>query len=304
MPIRRTPQTVAEVVRWTSSTLSDAGVQQPRLDAELIVAHCLGLDRSVLPMTQQETLSDAQLQQVKRLVNRRQSREPIQYILGHWEFWSINLVVKEGALIPRPETETLVEAALGELEGSSGLAPSARPLILDIGTGSGAIAVALATELSGKCKIAATDISRAALAVAGANVSRMGLQHTVALVCCDMATALSPRASAQRVELIVCNPPYIRSEDLKGLQPEISQFEPAIALDGGASGLDFYPRLLETAASLLKEGGALICEIAPDMSLAIKNMQRTMRNSMDEPRFVVDLSGRKRVAVFHRLGRS
>ena len=301
MPIRKTPQTVAEAVRWTSSALLDAGVQQPRLDAELIVSHCLGLDHSVLPMRSQETLSDAQLQQVRRLTKRRQNREPIQYILGHWEFWSIDLVVKEGALIPRPETETLVEAAIQELKGSSGLAPSARPLVIDIGTGSGAIAIALAAELSGECRIVATDISRAALAVAEANVSRIGLQHTVALVCCDMADALSPEAFAQRVELIVCNPPYIRSQDLKRLQPEISQFEPAIALDGGASGLDFYPRLIETAAGLLKRGGALVCEIAPDMPQAIKDMQQTMRDSMGEPRFVADLSGRRRVAVFHRL---
>lgn len=301
MPILREPQTVAEAVRWTSSVLSDAGVQQPRIDAELIVSHCLGLDRSVLPMNPQETLSDAQLQQVRRLAKRRQSREPIQYILGHWEFWSIDLVVKEGALIPRPETEALVETAIEELRGRSGLAPSTRPLIIDIGTGSGAIAIALATELSGECKIVATDISRAALEVAEVNVSRMGLEHTVALVCCDMADALSPSVFTQRVELIICNPPYIRSKDLKRLQPEISQFEPAIALDGGASGLDFYPRLIETAAGLLKRGGALVCEIAPDMPQAIKNMQHAVRESIGEPRFVADLSGRSRVAVFHRL---
>jgi len=301
MSIRRTPKTVAEAVRWTSSVLSDAGVPQPRLDAELIIAHCLGLDRSLLPTRSQETLSDEQLQQLRRLAERRQSREPIQYILGHWEFWSIDLVVKGGALIPRPETETLIEVALQELNSASGVAPLTRPLIIDIGTGSGAIAIALATELSGKCRIVATDISLAALAVADANVSRMGFEHTIELVCCDMAHALSPMLLARDVELIVCNPPYIRSEELKRLQPEVSQFEPAIALDGGASGLDFYPRLMETAAELLKRGGALVCEIAPDMPHAIREMQQTMRESISEPRFEADLSGRLRVAVVHRL---
>ncbi len=293
--------TIDEIIKQVSAILADAGVSSPRLDAELLVAHCLGIERDVLPLKGRETLSEEQAQRVRSLARRRANREPIQYILGHREFWSIDLVVREGVLIPRPETETLVEAAIEHLSARSHPdRTAARPLILDIGTGGGAIAIAIAKELDRICWIIATDISRSAVAVARINLSRRDLADIITLVQCNMADALSADALAGKVDLIVCNPPYIPTQQLKELQPEISHFEPTIALDGGASGLDFYPRLMEMASVLLTIGGALVCEIAPDMPADIRSIWRAYRRFLGEPKFVADLSGRPRAVVLRR----
>lgn len=294
--------TLGEIIQQITRLFADAGLQSPRLDAELIVAHCLGIEPGVLALKSRETPSEEQMCEVRKLARRRANREPIQYILGHWEFWSIDLVVREGVLIPRPETETLVEAAI-ELVSARARPDSVTfsPLVLDIGTGSGAIAIAIAKELGKRCRIIATDISSSALVVAMMNVRRCGLGDVVKLVQCDMAEALSVDSLARKVDLIVCNPPYIRTHQLEELQPEISRFEPTIALDGGASGLDFYPRLMEMASVLLITGGALVCEIAPDMPDDIRNIWRTYRRSLGEPNFVADLTGRPRAAILHRL---
>ena len=294
--------TINEMIQEVAAILADAGVSSPRLDAELIVAHCLGIERDMLPLKRRETPSEEQIQRVRSLASRRANREPIQYILGHREFWSIDLIVRKGVLIPRPETETLVEAAIEHLNARSHPGrTAARPLILDIGTGCGAIAIAIAKELDRRCSIIATDISRSAVVVARMNVSRRDLADVITLVQCDTADALSADALAGKVDLVVCNPPYIPSQQLKELQPEISRFEPTIALDGGASGLDFYPRLMEMASALLTTGGALICEIAPDMPRNIRSIWQTCRRFMGEPKFVADLSGRPRAAILRKL---
>ncbi len=290
-----------QAVKSVSETLANACVPSPRLDAELIVAHCLGIERNLLPSRGGETLNDDQLLRVSRLTRRRANREPIQYIVGHREFWSIELVVRAGVLIPRPETETLVEAAIGHLNARLGPGTNAiRPIIIDIGTGSGAIAIAIARELDKKCRIIAADISRSAVAVARKNVSRGDLSDIITLVQCDMAESLSVDALAGKVDLIVCNPPYIPTQQLKGLQPEISRFEPMIALDGGPSGLDFYPRLMEIASVLLAPDGALICEIAPDMPPHIRDVWQAHRRHLAEPKFVTDLSARPRAAIIRK----
>jgi release factor glutamine methyltransferase len=300
------PLTVGEVIQQITRLFADAGLQSPRLDAELVVAHCLGIEPSVLALKSRETPSEEQMREVRKLAGRRANREPIQYILGHWEFWSTDLVVREGVLIPRPETETLVEAAI-ELMSAHARPHSVTfsPLVLDIGTGSGAIAIAIAKELDKKCRVIATDISSSALVVAKMNVRRCGFADVVKLVRCDMAEALSAQAKintlGRKVDLIVCNPPYIPTHQLKELQPEISRFEPMIALDGGASGLDFYPRLMEVASALLTTGGALVCEIAPDMPADIRSIWQAFSRFLGEPRFVPDLAHRPRAAILRRL---
>ena len=294
--------TIDEIIGQVAAILADAGVLSPRLDAELIVAHCLGAERAMRSLKGRGTPSEEQVQRVRSLARRRANREPIQYILGHREFWSIDLIVREGVLIPRPETETLVEAAIEHLSARSHPdRTSARPLILDIGTGCGAIAIAIAKELDRRCSIIATDISRSAIVVAKINLSHRDLADIITLVQCNMVDALSVDALAGKVDLIVCNPPYIPTQQLKELQPEISRYEPAIALDGGASGLDFYPRLMEMASALLTTGGALICEIAPDMPRNIRSIWQAHRRFMGEPKFVADLSGRPRAAILRKL---
>ncbi|MBN2208338.1 MAG: peptide chain release factor N(5)-glutamine methyltransferase [Candidatus Coatesbacteria bacterium] len=291
-----------EVIRQVTKLFANAGLQNPGLDAELIVAHCLGIEPSVLALKSRESPSEEQVCEVRKLATRRAEREPIQYILGHWEFWSIDLVVREGVLIPRPETETLVEAAIELVSARSQPDAAAfSPLVLDIGTGSGAIAIAIAKELGKRCRVIATDISSSALVVAMTNVRRSDMADVVKLVQCDMAEALSADSLARKVDLIICNPPYIPTRLLKELQPEICRFEPTIALDGGASGLDFYPRLMEMASALLATGGALVCEIAPDMPDDIGGIWQAFHRFLGKPDFAADLTGRPRAAILRRL---
>lgn len=283
--------------------LARAGVQNPRLDAELIVAHCLETGRIGLLLKLDDELSFEQTQCIERLTMRRAAREPIQYILGSREFWSIDFRVDEGVLVPRPETETLVEASLAHLRSIAEEieAASHKPLIIDIGTGCGAISVALAKELRSHCTVIATDISMQALRVATENVKSANVSDAVSLVCCDLIDGLSANRLRGKVQLLVSNPPYIPTETLVGLQPEVSLFEPRIALNGGPDGLAFYPRLMHIGSELLAKGGALICEIDFEMTRDILRLWLEYKSHLAEPTFQNDLAGRPRAAVFTKL---
>ncbi|MCD6326931.1 peptide chain release factor N(5)-glutamine methyltransferase [bacterium] len=292
--------TVCELIERIRDRLLAVGVESPRPDAELIVAHCLSVERHSLSLYNKKAVTLDEESRAERLMLRRENREPIHYILGHREFWSIDLDVKQGVLIPRPETESLVQAALDHLRSASLPISSERtnePIIWDICTGSGAIAIAIATETRGRFRILAADISIEALIVASANVRRHGLSDVITLVASDMGEAFSASALDGEVQLIVSNPPYIISGEFDGLQAEVSKFEPRIALDGGPEGLDYYPRLMRIASKSLADGGALIVEIAPQMPAEIERISHEFRQFLMPPRFVNDLSGRPRVAA-------
>jgi release factor glutamine methyltransferase len=242
----------------TSSTvkLSAAGSPSPRLDAELITGHALALSRTELYVHHDRTLTAAELAAVEALVERRAAREPVAYILGRWGFRSLDLAVDSRVLIPRPETEELVGLCLELLE------PVATPAVLDVGTGSGAIALALATELA-DARVTACDLSAAALDVARANGEELGLE--VEWVESNLLGAFSGR----RFDLIVSNPPYIAAAQLETLEPEVRTWEPRLATTPGGEGLELLRALAETTPRSIVAGGWLALECGDGQAAAV-----------------------------------
>jgi len=249
--------TVLKLLRWTADYFAGRGVDAPRLDAELLLAETLGLDRVGLYVNFERPLQADELAAFRERVRRRAVREPLAYILGRAEFWSLSLLVTPAVLIPRPETELLVEQALPRL----GDGPRQ---VLDIGTGSGALAIALAHERP-ECSVTAIDRSTAALAVAADNCRINGVADRIVLADGDLA-ALPPGP----FDLIVANPPYIPSGELAALMPEVRDYEPRLALDGGADGLAAYRAITAQAAGVLAPGGWLLMEVGFDQAAAVR----------------------------------
>lgn len=239
--------TVLKVLQWTAEHLTHKGVENGRLDAELLLANVLELDRVGLYLNYDRPLEGPELAAYRELVRRRAAREPLQYILGSCEFWSLPLRVSPAVLVPRADTEVLVEEALR-------LLPAGIGAVLDVGTGSGAIALALAQERP-ELQVTGLDSSPEALAVAVENAAALGLSR-VRLVAGDL------RALPEGPwELVVSNPPYIPTGDLDGLMDEVKNFEPLGALDGGPDGLACYRALAGQATSILRPGGWLLVEV-------------------------------------------
>jgi release factor glutamine methyltransferase len=257
--------TLREALRWGEQALSKSALDSPRLDAEILLTHALGITRAQLHAHPQSWLSSAELASYRQLIERRTLREPVAYIVGHKEFYGLDLFVDNRVLIPRPETEFLVERAI-ELAWARRL-----PLIADIGTGSGAIAVSLAVHLpqtlrlrSGQTLVYATDASPEALEVAACNCRRHRVEDRVHLL---QGHLLEPLP--EPVDLIAANLPYVSQAEWSQLPPEISLYEPREALDGGSDGLDHIRRLLAQAQGYLKPGGAVLLEIGATQGPAV-----------------------------------
>lgn len=248
-PPQKQTWTVLEVVRWTVGRFERQGIPTARLDAELLATRAFGLTRVELYTRFDQPLGEAELADYRGLVQRRVAGEPVAYILGRKEFWSLDLEVDRRVLIPRPDTETLVEQALESLRTKEGPAR-----VADVGTGSGAVALALKKERPGD-EVLGTDVSEDALAVARANADRLGIE--VQFVQGDL---VAPLRSLDRFDLVVSNPPYIATTDIASLAPEV-RCEPHLALDGGADGLDVVRRLAQEARAVLAPGGGLAMEI-------------------------------------------
>ncbi|MCA9540027.1 MAG: peptide chain release factor N(5)-glutamine methyltransferase [Myxococcales bacterium] len=242
--------TIARVLQWTTDYFKRRDLDSPRLDAELLVADALGMDRVRLYLEHHKPLHADELTEIRARVQRRAKREPVAYITGRQGFWSLDLHVDARVLVPRPDTERLVELAVARLKGTE------TPRIVDVGTGSGAIALALASERS-DATVMAIDRSPDALAVARANGERLKLP--VAWRQGDLLAGVDGP-----FDLIASNPPYVRRGDLANLMPDVRQYEPRLALDGGDDGLDLIRRLIPQAAERLVPGGALLIEIGHD----------------------------------------
>jgi release factor glutamine methyltransferase len=228
-----------------------AGIDAPELDARILVGHALGLDHAGLVAQADRVLTEGERHQVTALMARRLAREPVARILGVKEFWGLMLALNADTLIPRPDTETLVVAALAATGGDK-----ARPLrIADLGTGSGALLLALLSELPASHGVG-TDVSTAALACARSNSAALGLAGRASFLACDQGTALKGG-----FDLIVANPPYVASSDIAALQPEVRDFDPRRALDGGADGLAAYRAIADDARRLLAPDGVLVLEM-------------------------------------------
>jgi release factor glutamine methyltransferase len=231
-----------------SRFLAECGVDNPRLDAELLLADVLAVERSRLYVDLDRALDDAERAGFDERIRRRGGREALQRILGTQEFFSREFEVDASVLIPRPETEALVEAALARARGIDA------PKILDVGTGSGAIAITLALELP-KARVSATDVSPGAIEAARANARR--LAATVEFRRGDLVAPFT----GERFDLIVLNPPYVPSGELAGLAPEVRDHEPRVALDGGVDGLEVYRVLAGSVGEALEEDGGIVVEI-------------------------------------------
>jgi len=250
--------TVLKLLRWTADYFAGRGLDAPRLDAELLLAATLGLDRVGLYVNFERPLQADELAAYRERVRRRAGREPLAYILGQAEFWSLPLKVTPEVLIPRPETELLVEEALPRLTG--------RQQVLDVGTGSGALAIALAHERQ-ELLVTAIDVSPAALAVAADNARSNGVAERIRFAQHDLG--LLPPGP---FDLIVANPPYVPSGELAALMPEVRDFEPQLALDGGIDGLDAYRALARQAGVVLTAAGWLLVEVGSGQAPAVQEL--------------------------------
>jgi release factor glutamine methyltransferase len=256
-------KTVAEVRRALADTFRQSGLDSPELDARLLVGHALGLDHTALATAANRTLDAQEANAVAVLARRRLAHEPVARIIGAKEFWGLPLRITPATLVPRPETETVVEAALTAVDAGGG---RARALgIADLGTGSGAILLALLTELPRAFGIG-TDLSHAALAVARDNAVRLGLSARAAMVVCDFGSALDGG-----FDLVVANPPYIATGDIAALSPEV-RHDPPRALDGGSDGLAAYRAIAADAQRLLKPTGQLVLELGAGQAAAVATL--------------------------------
>ena len=251
MPSLPDHPTVHQALRWAKQILSEANVPSSATDAEWLLAHLMGYTRSELHLQVHQSLTRAQYQALMDTVGERQQRRPLQQILGETEFFSLPFKITPDVLIPRPETEVLVGAVIDRLKDHSA------PHILDLCTGSGAIAVALAHNLP-KSRLTASDVSEKALVLARQNIHLNGVADRVRLVRADLFT---PFVARPHFHAIVSNPPYIPSNNLSSLQPEVRDHEPHLALDGGPDGLDLYRRIIPQSVSHLHPDGLLALEI-------------------------------------------
>jgi release factor glutamine methyltransferase len=276
--------TVAQARREVAGRLRGRGLDTPDLDARLIVGHALGLDHRALTDRSARPLTPAETERLDAFTARRLAHEPVSRILGTKEFWSLPLRITPAVLVPRPETETVVEAALAVIERR----PSLR--IADLGVGSGAILLALLSELPDALGIG-TDRDARALAVARDNAERLRLAARTGFVVCDFGAALGGRC-----DLVVSNPPYIPAAEIATLAPDVRDFDPRLALDGGCDGLAAYRAIAADARRLLAPGGWLAVEIGSGQAEAVTAL--LARNGLavaDAPRR--DLAGLPRVVV-------
>jgi release factor glutamine methyltransferase len=272
--------TVAQARRALAGRLREAAVESPELDARLLTGHALGLDQTGLVVQADRQLSDREAGALAALAERRLAREPVARILGIKEFWGLPLRITGATLVPRPESETLVEEALAAIDR---VGPRTRALrIADLGTGSGALLLALLCELPNAFGIG-TDLSCEALAVARDNADRHRLNARAAFVACDFGIALGGS-----LDLVVCNPPYVASADMESLPPEV-RHDPRLALDGGADGLDGYRAIARQAPSLLAPGGDLVVELGHGQEPAVAELFR--RSGLTPAPARADLAG-------------
>ncbi|MDH4208155.1 MAG: peptide chain release factor N(5)-glutamine methyltransferase [Anaerolineae bacterium] len=273
-----------ELLRWAVAAFEEVGIESAQLDAELLLAHALGLSRTQLYTQLDRALERQTEESFRELISRRLGREPVAYILGHKEFYGLDFQVDRRVLIPRPETETLVEVAL-TIARQRGLS-----LLAEVGVGSGAVAIALAISLP-EVEIYAIDSSSDGLDVAAENCRRHDVSDRVYLLHGDLLAPLP-----EPVELIVANLPYVSMAELSTLAPEITQYEPVGALDGGPDGLDQIRRLLEQAGPCLKPSGLLCLEIGATQALGVNQLLRSQFPEASVA-LVRDLGGLDRVVV-------
>jgi len=282
--------TLAEAILEASNRLSAAGITNARLDAEVLLAHIIKKDRVWLITHRDEVLDDEQQRAFAEVIRRRTGREPLQHIIGSQEFWGLEFTVTPDVLIPRPETEHIIEAALAIVQDRNS------PVrIIDLCTGSGCIAVSLAKELAA-ARIIATDASEKALAVARENSRRHGVAERIRFLQGDLFRPLEELDLRGQVDILVSNPPYVLAGNLSTLQPEVRDYEPQMALIAGPEGTEIAIRIIRTAPEYLKQNGALIMEMGMGQSEALMRAVAAT-SAYAGPDILKDLAGINRVIV-------
>jgi release factor glutamine methyltransferase len=281
--------TIAETITRAAARLSAHKVDNGRRDAEVLLCHVLVRDRAWLLAHIQDEIDDQSLRQYERTIDRRAVREPLQYITGRQEFWGLPFKVTPDVLIPRPETEFVVEAAL------KAVSMALSPVLIDICTGSGCIAVSLATELL-NAQLFATDQSEQALAVARENARMNQAAERIKFLAGDLFVPIKELDLHEKVDVIAANPPYIPASDRAGLQPEVRDFEPEIALIAGPEGTEIEAAIIQQAPAFLKKSGTLIMEMGMGQTAALSALvKKTGQYRTLE--IIKDLAGIERVLV-------
>ncbi len=284
------PRECSQALHIASQILEQKGIPTPRLDAELLLAKVLRTDRLSLYKDPHRLLTFKELQEFELLLQRRSQREPLPYLLGEWEFYGRSFWVTPAVLIPRPETELIVEQSILLLQGKTS------PWVLEVGTGSGCIAVTLALENPGAWVIA-LDLSFPALEVARRNIYRYGVGDKVTLCCCRFPEGIRQK---EVFDLLVSNPPYVSLREADRLPPEVREYEPKEALFAGEEGTELLFSILELGKRMVRSGGAVLLEIGLGQSALVEEKAR--EEGWQEVRILEDYSGIPRVLVARKEG--
>jgi len=286
--------TIQKLLNWVTEYLGTKGIDSPRLSAELLLSHVLAKKRIELYTQFDHRVAEDQLALLRGLVKRAGQHEPVPYLVGKTEFYSLELNVTPDCMIPRPETELLVERAIKFLQVRSG-----PQIVCDLCTGSGCIAIAIVKNCP-SARIIATDISDEALKVAAQNVQKHLLDERVELLCGDLFEPVTARLPGDRFDLTVCNPPYVSAAEHESLARNVRDYEPKLALFAGPDGLDIFRRVIEEAGGFLKPGGALMLEIGFSQGRAVKELLE-QTGTFAEIRIERDFQNHDRIAIAKKM---
>jgi release factor glutamine methyltransferase len=264
-PQMPTVWTIKALLTWTTDYLAKKGIENPRADAQILLGHVLGYDKTYLLVNYDQQPSEADRNRYKELIQRRLAGWPVAYLVGRRGFYKLDFEVNPAVLIPRPETETLVVEALTFLKSRTA------PTVLDLGTGSGCIAVSIAHQKP-DARVTAVDISPDALETARRNAVKAGVADRITFLQGDL---FSPLAAGATFDLVVSNPPYIAHHEFASLAPDVRDHEPRVALDGGADGLEFYRRIAAGVSPFLKSGGKLLLEMGSTQDADVRAVLAT-----------------------------
>jgi release factor glutamine methyltransferase len=284
--------TCLEALNRAVDTFRSKGTDRPRTNAELLLGAVLNVRKIDLYLNRDRTLALQEVQRFEQFIRERLSGKPVQYIIGSTEFFGLELKVDPSVLIPRPETETLVETVL------ENLGRVVRPRIIDIGTGSGAIAVSLATNLDGSY-VYATDVSSEALKVAQENARKHDVQQQIEFLCGDLFEPLKEKKLEGKINCVVSNPPYVSAEEFETLPKEVKDFEPIVALKTDEQGLSFHRKIAENALDFLSSGGILALEVGLGQSGKVADLIRA-QDGFSEIEIRKDLGGIERIILVRK----
>jgi release factor glutamine methyltransferase len=285
--------TIDVLLAWARQVLDRAGIENAAQESRWLVGHALGLETHHLASRAEQPVSPDKQTQAESLVSRRAAHEPLQYILGTQEFCGLEFFVSPAVLIPRPETEVLLQEALRAVDLNKD------SILVDVGTGSGCVAATLATILP-RARILAVDRSPEALAVAKANAERQTVAARIEFIEGDLLSPLRARGLTEQVDVIVSNPPYVAESDWAGLQPEVRDFEPRLALLSGPTGTEFHDRLLRESKEFLVPGGSLVMEIGQGQRPAVQKMAEQL-GGYTPVEIAKDGAGIERIVIVRRL---